>query len=260
MDSSLKFAEQLATDTGKHLLEFFTPKGTYTNLKEDHSVVTEADLSADHLIAQALQREFPADFLISEELQPTIGDVDAPVWIVDPLDGTTNFSLGFPIWGVSIARIVDGWPSIGVVYFPLLEEMFTAQRGSGAFLNGEQIHAQPSIQGQPTSFFSCCTRTHQLYDISIRYKTRILGSACYTLCAVARGMAVVGFEATPKIWDIAAGWLIVSESGGAVETYDHSQPFPLRANNDYRSTSFPILLGATSELVSKSRKQIKLKQ
>lgn len=260
MDSSLKFAAQLATDTGKHLLEFFTPNGTYTNLKEDHSVVTEADLSADQLITQAIQRKYPADKLISEELQPTIGEVDAAVWVVDPLDGTTNFSLGMPIWGVSIARIVDGWPSIGVVYFPLLEELFTAQSSSGAFLNGEQIHAQPPIPGQPTSFFSCCTRTHQQYDVSIRYKTRILGSACYTLCAVARGMAVVGFEATPKIWDIAAGWLIVAESGGAVETYDHSQPFPLRANYDYRLISFPILLGTTSELVSKSRKQIKLKQ
>ena len=165
-----------------------------------------------------------------------------------------------PIWGVSIARIVDGWPSIGAVYFPIVNELFTAQRSSGAFLNGEQIHAQPPIPGQPNSFFSCCTRTHQRYDVSIRYKTRILGSACYTFCAVARGMAIVGFEATPKIWDIAASWLIVTESGGVIESLDSSQPFPLRANYDYRLTSFPILSGATSELVSKSRKQIKLKQ
>jgi len=260
MDSSLKFAAQLATETGKHLLEFFTPNGTHANLKEDYSVVTEADISADQLIAQAIQRKYPADKLISEELQPTIGEVDAAVWVIDPLDGTTNFSLGMPIWGVSIARIVDGWPSIGVVYFPILNELFTAQRGSGAFLNGEQIHAQPPIPGRPTSFFSCCTRTHQRYDVSIRYKTRIFGSACYTFCAVARGMAVVGFEATPKIWDIAASWLIVTESGGAIESLDSSQPFPLRENHDYRLTSFPILSGATSELVSKSRKQIKPKQ
>ena len=259
MDPSLKFAVQLATETGKHLLKFFSPNGTYTKLKEDHSVVTEADLSADQLITQAIQREYPADKLISEELQPTTDEVDAAVWVVDPLDGTTNFSLGMPIWGVSIARIVDGWPSIGAVYFPIVNELFTAQRSSGAFLNEEQIHAQPPISGQPTSFFSCCTRTHQRYDVSIRYKTRILGSACYTLCAVARGMAIVGFEATPKIWDIAASWLIVTESGGAIESLDSSQPFPLRANYDYRLTSFPILTGATSELVSKSRKQIKLK-
>ena len=260
MDPSLKFAAQLATEIGKHLLEFFTPNGTYTNLKEDYSVVTEADLSADQLITQAIQREYPADKLISEELQPTSDDVDAAVWVVDPLDGTTNFSLGMPIWGVSIARIVDGWPSIGAVYFPIVNELFTAQRSSGAFLNGEQIHAQRPISGQPNSFFSCCTRTHQRYDISIRYKTRILGSACYTFCAVARGMAIVGFEATPKIWDIAASWLIVTESGGVIESFDSSQPFPLRASYDYRLTSFPILSGATSELVSKSRKQIKLKQ
>ena len=260
MDPSLKFAAQLATETGAHLLEFFTPNGTYTNLKEDYSVVTEADLSADQLITQAIQREYPADKLISEELQPAIGEVDAAVWVVDPLDGTTNFSLGMPIWGVSIARIVDGWPSIGAVYFPIVNELFTAQRSYGAFLNGEQIHTQPPIPGRPTSFFSCCTRTHQRYDVSIRYKTRILGSACYTLCAVARGMAIIGFEATPKIWDIAASWLIVTESGGVIESFDSSQPFPLRANYDYRLTSFPILSGATSELVSKSRKQIKLKQ
>ena len=260
MDPSLKFAAQLATETGKHLLKFFSPNGTYTNLKEDHSVVTEADLSADQLITQAIQREYPADKLISEELQPTSDEVDVAVWVVDPLDGTTNFSLGMPIWGVSIARIVDGWPSIGAVYFPIMNELFTAQRSSGAFLNGEQIHAQPPIPGRPTSFFSCCTRTHQRYDVSIRYKTRILGSACYTFCAVARGMAIVGFEATPKIWDIAASWLIVTESGGVIESFDSSRPFPLRANYDYRLTSFPILSGATSELVSKSRKQIKLKQ
>jgi myo-inositol-1(or 4)-monophosphatase len=260
MDSPLTFAAQLAFDTGKHLLEYYTPNGTFTSLKEDFSLVTEADLSADQLIAQAIQRKYPGEKLISEELHPTSGDVDSPVWIVDPLDGTTNFSLGLPIWGVSIARVVDGWPSIGAVYYPVLNELFTAQRGAGAFLNGERIHAQSPIPGQPNSFFSCCTRTHQRYDISIRYKTRILGSACYSLCAVARGMAVVAFEATPKIWDIAASWLIVSESGGAVETYDHSQPFPLRANYDYSLTSFPILSGATSEILSKSRKQIKPKK
>ena len=72
-------------------------------------------------------------------------------------------------------------------------------------------------------------------------------------------MAVVGFEATPKIWDIAAGWLIVLESGAGVETLDGSQPFPLRDNYDYRLTSFPVLSGANAELVSKSRTQIKPK-
>jgi myo-inositol-1(or 4)-monophosphatase len=206
MDSSLDFVIDLASQTGKKLLEYFKPNGTLTSLKEDYSVVTEADLAADQMI-------------------PSIGEMNSAVWIVDPLDGTTNFSLGMPIWGVSIARVVNGWPTTAAVYFPVLDEMFTSQRGSGAFLNGERIHTQPPIPSKPTSFFSCCTRTFQQYDVTIRYKTRILGSACYSICAVARGMAVVGFEATPKIWDIAASWLVVSEA--ILENLDfRSLPFP----------------------------------
>lgn len=259
MDSALQFATQLARETGQLLLEYFNPRGTQTDLKEDYSVVTEADLSADKLITEAIHKNYPADGLISEELQPEIGTANSAVWVVDPLDGTTNFSLGLPIWGVCIARVVDGWPEIGVAYFPFLDELYSAARNSDAMMNRQIIHSQPPVPGQPNSFFSCCTRTHQHYDVSVRYKTRILGSACYTLCAVARGMAVVGFEATPKIWDIAAGWLIALESGAAVETVDGSKPFPLRGNFDYRSKSFPVLVGADQDLLTKSRGQIKPK-
>jgi myo-inositol-1(or 4)-monophosphatase len=259
MDSSLKFATEIATQVGKLLLTFFKPDGTYTSIKEDYSVVTEADLAADQAIAEAIQHEYPTESLISEELQPSIGETGSAVWVVDPLDGTTNFSLGMPIWGVSIARLVDGWPMIAAIYFPVLDEMFTAQQGGGAFLNGERIQTQPPIPGQPNSFFSCCTRTNQRYDVSIRYKTRILGSACYSFCAVARGMAVISFEATPKIWDIAGSWLILTEAGGIIETLDNSQPFPLQANYDYRLMSFPTISGANAEMASQARKQIKPK-
>jgi myo-inositol-1(or 4)-monophosphatase len=259
MDSSQKFATDLASQAGKLLLKYFKPDGTYTSIKEDFSVVTEADLAADQMIAEAIQREYPTESLISEELQPAIGEPKSAVWVVDPLDGTTNFSLGMPIWGVSIARLVDGWPTIAAVYFPVLNEMFTAKRGGGAFLNGEHIETQPPIPGQPNSFFSCCTRTHQSYDVNIRYKTRVLGSACYSLCAVARGMAVISFEATPKIWDISASWLILTEAGGIIETLDNSQPFPLQANYDYRLTSFPTLSGANAEMASQAHQQIKPK-
>jgi myo-inositol-1(or 4)-monophosphatase len=260
MDSSLDFVIDLASQTGKKLLEYFKPNGTLTSLKEDYSVVTEADLAADQMIADAIQHNYPGEALISEELQPSIGEMNSAVWIVDPLDGTTNFSLGMPIWGVSIARVVNGWPTTAAVYFPVLDEMFTSQRGSGAFLNGERIHTQPPIPSKPTSFFSCCTRTFQQYDVTIRYKTRILGSACYSICAVARGMAVVGFEATPKIWDIAASWLVVSEAGGDVDTLTSTKPFPLQANYDYRQKNFPILTGANSDVLTKARGQITPKQ
>lgn len=259
MDSSLSFATDLATQTGKQLLSFFKPKGSFTSVKEDYSVVTEADLVADQHIAESIKKEYPDDALISEELQPSIGKVNSAVWVVDPLDGTTNFSLGMPIWGVSIARVEHGWPTLAVIYFPVFDELFTAQPATGAYLNGEKIHTQPPIPGQPNTFFSCCTRTHRQYDVSIRYKTRILGSACYTLCAVARGMAVVGFEATPKIWDIAGGWLLLKEAGGMVETLNGAQPFPLQANKDYRLQSFPLLSAANTDLLAIAKQQIKPK-
>jgi myo-inositol-1(or 4)-monophosphatase len=93
--------------------------------------------------------------------------------------------------------------------------------------------------------------------VDLRYKTRILGSASYTWCAVARGAAIIGFEATPKIWDIAAGWLLVSEAQGVIETFDASQPFPLIPGFDYRAQDFPTLAAATPELAKKAREQIR---
>ena len=124
MDASLSFATEIAIHAGKQLLSYFKPNGSYTSVKEDYSVVTEADLVADQFIAESIQKEYPEDALISEELQPTIGEVKSPVWVVDPLDGTTNFSLGMPIWGVSIARVQRGWPVLAVIYFPVFDELF----------------------------------------------------------------------------------------------------------------------------------------
>ena len=256
MDSELEFATKIARETGQLLLDYFDPNGTKTDLKDDKSVVTEADLAADQMITGAIQKNYPGDGLISEELHPEVGTSDSAVWSIDPLDGTTNFSLGLPIWGVSIARLVAGWPQIGVIYFPFLDEFYSAVQGAGAFMNGKPIHSQSPRPDKPGSFFSCCTRTHKHYDVSIRFKTRVLGSACFTFCAVSRGMAVLGFEATPKIWDIAAGWLIALESGAAVETFDGSIPFPLRGHFDYRSRSFPILVGSDKALLKKSREKI----
>lgn len=256
MDSSLSFATDIAVQTGKQLLNYFPPQSTDTSLKDDNSIVTEADLAADQFIAQAIRKDYPDDSLISEELHPYLSGEESSVWVIDPLDGTTNFSLGMPIWGVSLAHLIDGWPIVAAVYFPVFDELFTAQHAKGAYLNGERLLVQPPTPGKTISFFSCCTRTHQYYDVSIRYKTRILGSACYSICAVARSMAVIGFEATPKIWDIAASWLIVSEAKGTIETMDGSQPFPLRANIDYRTKNFPILSASNANLALKARKQI----
>jgi myo-inositol-1(or 4)-monophosphatase len=220
-------------------------------------VVTEADLAADQLIAAAIQENFPNDALLSEELQTKAANHSDAIWVIDPLDGTTNFSLGLHYWGTSIARVVNGWPQVAALYFPLFDELYSAQKGKGAALNGKSLKTKPPDKSQPTSFFSCCSRTFHRYDVKVRYKTRILGAASYTMCAVARGSAILGFEVTPKIWDIAGGWLVVQEAGGLVETLDGSEPFPIVSGQDYQRCNYPTLTAATPAEIAKARSQIK---
>lgn len=259
MDSELSSVIDIAYQAGARLAEHFHHKARPVHLKEDQTLVTEADLAVDRLITQSLMTQFPADGIISEEIHHHLPSIHERVWIVDPLDGTTNFSIGVPIWGVSIARVTGGYPDLAVVYFPMQKELFTAENGKGAWLNNTSLRvSQPEVE-EPAAFFSCCSRTHRKYDITIRYKTRILGSACYSMCAVARGMALISFEATPKLWDLAAVWLIIQESGRCVETYDGSTLFPIRENLDYRCIDFPTLSAATQELMAYARQNIRRK-
>jgi len=161
MTETLEFAVKLARQAGELLLGHFTLSGTHAHLKEDRSVVTEADIAADRLIANAIHSTYPEDGLLSEELYNVSPLEKKAVWVIDPLDGTTNFSLGLPIWGISIARLVDGFPALGVLYFPTLGELYTAQSGLGASLNGTPIHAAGSPSNPTATFFACCSRTHR---------------------------------------------------------------------------------------------------
>lgn len=260
MISTLQFATELACSTGKLLTEFYRPGGSEARLKADQSVVTEADLAADRLVKQAIRDAYPQDLLLSEELHPSlsVGNQEA-VWVVDPLDGTTNFSLGLHIWGVSIARAVNGIPETGAIYFPLLDELYSAQIGTGAFWNGERIRVQPMDKEKPATFFACCGQTHKLYNVSVPYKPRILGSAAYDFCALARGAAVLTFEATPKIWDLAAVWVLILEAGGVIESHHGPSPFPLTPGMNYTKRAFPTLAAATAKMVVKGRNMIKIK-
>lgn len=259
-DEPLTFAVQLAQQAGKLLLTYFHSEELHTELKSDRSVVTQADLAADRLLQSAIRRAFPADALLSEEQQPDEAGLEVgagrAVWIVDPLDGTTNFSLGLHYWGVLLARLVNGWPEIAVMFFPTIHELYSAQRGQGAYLNHAPLRVKPPEANRPLSFFACCSRTFRHFQVSVPYKARILGSAAYTLASVARSTAILGFEATAKIWDLAAPWLVVQEARGVIETLDGSQPFPLVAGTDYTRRSFPVLAAANAEIAGRAHQQI----
>jgi len=259
MHDALKFATHLAIQAGNLLKQYYHPAGLHSSQKADHTLVTEADLAADQMITNSIHAHFPADEIISEESSHQVNDIHSPVWVIDPLDGTTNFSLGLPIWGVSIARMQDGSPELGVANFPLINEIYTARKGKGAALNYRPITTRAPDPKQPNSFFACCSRTFRSYTVDIPYKPRILGAAVYSFCMVARGTALLGFDAAPKIWDLAAVWLLVEQAGGKITAFEGPPPFPLSPAQDYRTTHYPTLAAATEQLFSFAGKKIQRK-
>jgi myo-inositol-1(or 4)-monophosphatase len=255
----LKFTTQLAKESGDLLLSYYRHAGIQSQLKSDRTVVTEADLAADQLLRRRIEEAFPEDGILSEEAGTVYPEGKSAVWIIDPLDGTTNFSLGLHYWGISIARLVNGYPDLGVLYFPLLDELFWATKGGSAYLNGSQLKVKLPSPARPTSFFSCCSRAYRRYDIDIHYKTRLLGSAAYGLVTVARGSAILAFEVTPKVWDFSASWLITEEAGGLIANLSGDEIYPLSPGIDYESQSYPLLTAATPELLEEGKAKIRKK-
>jgi myo-inositol-1(or 4)-monophosphatase len=259
MDKIIEYATRLAKNIGTQTLQNFQIGGVPTKLKSDRTVVTEADLAADRYIRASIQEDFPDDGIISEEHNTVFPDNKTYVWIIDPLDGTTNFSLGMHYWGVSIARLRNGIPDLGVLYFPVLDELFTASLDGGAFLNSSPLHVKNPETKQPNTFFSSCSRSHRYYQIDLNYKIRVLGSAAYGLCTVPRGSAILAFEVTPKVWDFSASWLVVREAGGVISPLDGVSPFPLIPGTNYGSINYPMLAAVTRAKWDQARKKIQKK-
>ena len=260
MDSRLDSAVLISVGAADLLCHYFHNVELDPGYKADDFLVTEADLASDHFLVEQISSLDPGAFILSEELNTRYpleaGDSPASIWVIDPLDGTTNFSLGLHYWGVLIAHLAGGRPDLAVLNFPILDELYTAQRGQGAQLNGKPIHVEPPDPQLKSSFFSCCSRTFQRYEVRVPYKLRVLGSTGYSLCCLARGISLVAFDASPKIWDIAGGWLLVEEAGGAIEAFNGAAPFPLQPGQDYASLDLPFLAAATPALLTNSRDKI----
>ena len=219
-------------------------------------MVTEADLAVDELLRTSINESFPNDKIISEE-ENTIFEGDTIyTWVIDPIDGTTNFSLGMHHWGVSIARLREGSPDLAVLNFPMLGELFSAVRWGDAFLNGIRLSVNPDAPLRTETFFSCCSRTQREYQTDIPYKTRIFGSAAYGLVNIARGSAVLAFEVTPKIWDFSGSWLITQEAGGVIAPLNGSSVFPLLPGEDYGTKSYPMLAAPSQEMWDEGKRNI----
>lgn len=251
----LPFAQRLAAEAGGLITSYF--RRTVARRKSDGTLVTEADERANELIVQAIRSAWPDHAILSEEGDTCYDPATEYTWVIDPLDGTTNFARGFPIWGVSIGLLRAGAPVVAVVDFPLLGESYWATAGRGAFCNGEELATDQSARIDNQQIFTQCTRTRRRLNIRSPLKARMLGSAAYHLLAMARGSSLVAVESTPKVWDLAGAVLVAQEAGGVVEGLDGSPVFPLPSEAlDYAAVSRPVLAAANRNVLDEFRASI----
>jgi len=254
--SRLTEISRIATETGSELLALFQAGNSGGEIKSDHTLVTAADRQADALIQGMIRKRYPGEGILSEE-QETRYPETSHAWVIDPLDGTVNFSRGLHYWGIAIAHMVDGYPHHGAIYFPTVDELYTAARGKGAHLNGKSLSLEGDPSGEFFPLFVHCSRMHQRYTVRTRYKKRSLGAAAYHLCLVAKGKAALALESTPRIWDFAAAWLIIEEAGGVIRTLEGDGPFPAQPGKNYSKKPFPILAARSAAILAEAVSSIK---
>ncbi len=227
----LNFAIQTARDAGSLLAERFGRTLQVTN-KSELDLVTESDLASERLIIDRIKTHYPRHSILAEESGAT-APADREVqsdwrWIIDPLDGTTNYAHGYPCFCVSMGLEHRGRMEIGVIYDPLRDEMFTAERGAGASLNGRrmQVSAVRNLSGALlcTGFpYDVRERSefarHFANFIMNAQAVRRDGAAALDLAYVACGRFDGFWEEGLKPWDVAAGGLMVEEAGGRVSNY-----------------------------------------
>lgn len=224
MPPSLDEIQNLARQAGEILRKGYGQLHTVRH-KGATDLVTEIDQQSEDLIIQAIRQKYPSDQIVTEESGNLKGDLDH-CWYIDPLDGTINFAHDLPIFCVSLAYAHQNQVVLGVVYDPLRDECFYAERGKGAWLNGAPVHVSDTpdllhslmATGFPYDKWDSPLNNLEFFNRFSRRTqgVRRLGSAAIDLCYVACGRLDGFWEVSLKAWDIAAGALIVEEAGGVV--------------------------------------------
>ncbi len=243
MSDILDFALATARQAGQLLREFSHQRHTVHHKSTGIDIVTEADVASERLIVEAIRAQFPDHHILSEEglgdVQVLAGETSC-LWLVDPLDGTVNYAHGYPFWGVSLALADRGQVVMGVTYDPLRDEVFWAERGRGAWCDGERMKVSGvSELGDALVATGFAYRRATLADNNLAefgalmprvQGVRRAGAAVLDLAHVADGRLDGYWEMHLNPWDWAAGWLFVEEAGGVV-TDMQGQPWFLGATN-----------------------------
>jgi len=251
----LEFAQVTTQEVGEELLKQFGQ--VQGQEKADGSLVTQADRWADGQLQERILAQFPHHGVLTEETAKRFPDTPW-CWIIDPIDGTTNFTRGVPLWGISMALLYEGTPVFGYVYFPPIRHSFYGFRNAppelkghpvGAFLNDRPI-APTEDRPSGNHFFNLCARSTSILQADrspFPCKIRMLGAATYNMLTVAAGIAIGGVEATPKIWDIAAVWAIAHAAGAVWVPLTDVAPFPLIPGQEYHHSLYPTLVVSRSQ-------------
>src|SRR5712691_4092929 len=189
-------------------------------------LVTEVDVAVERMFRDLIARRFPDHQILAEEMGGSATAPPGPCWVFDPIDGTTNYAHGLPIFCASLALEIDGSAQVAAVYDPNRKELFTAERGGGAFLNGRPLEVSAAatlvdamlVTGFPYDVHRRIDEIVGLFGAFVgrARAVRRLGSAAIDLCYVAAGRMDGFWESDLKPWDIAGGSLIVQEAGGRV--------------------------------------------
>lgn len=231
IDELLNAAKIAAKSAGEILREGYGTTFRIDNKTGRNNLVTEYDFAAEKVIISQLKEKFPNHKFLAEESGETGNqNKDEVIWVIDPLDGTVNFAHAIPIFAVSIAAIKNGEILCGVIYNPMLDELFYASKGQGAYLNDKAIsvsesddmHTSLLVTGFPYNVdknpYDCVGTFVKIVLNGI--PIRRLGSAALDLAYVASGRFDGFWEADLHPWDVAAGVIIVEEAGGKVSQYD----------------------------------------
>ena len=228
----LNFAIETAREAGEILLEKFGRK-INISMKGDINLVTEADLASEKHIIEKIRSRYPKHSILAEESGEAIAAGDTQwKWIIDPLDGTTNYAHGYPCFCVTLAAEHDGEIVVGVTYDPTRNELFAAEKGGGATLNNKPIRVSETQELKDALLvtgFPYDTRERENFArhfTEFVYKSRGIrrdGSAAIDMAYVACGRFDGFWEEGLHAWDVAAGVLFVEEAGGRVSYYDDSK-------------------------------------
>ncbi|MFW6147182.1 MAG: inositol monophosphatase family protein [Thermodesulfobacteriota bacterium] len=261
MNSFRQPAVEMAREAGAFLKEKLYTKHSI-DYKGEIDLVTEADKVSEQIITSKIQNLFPDHDIMAEESDPITRGSEYR-WIIDPLDGTTNYAHWYPVFCVSIALQRMNQMILGVIYNPMLDELFVAERGRGAFLGDEKISVSSTdtlAQGFAATGFPYDVREH-CQDALVYFNEMIpkalavrrMGSAALDLAYLAAGRFDAFWELRLKPWDTAAGWILIEEAGGRVtdlrgEAYFLDSPAIVASNGRIHEELLEVLHRASSKI------------